>query len=243
MEQAVALGNVRSSVEISVDVATVKLRASPEAFAKIAKAVISPSRQRATQAGKSKSMKQIGLAIHNYYAQHNHLPPRCFTDEAGNPLHSIRVALLPHLEQAAMYKLIKLDQRWNSDDNQKFADTRIPVYCDDPDRSAKTTIRFPVYPGSVWHGEGPPKDFRSIIDGTSNTIAAVDAPENVAIEWPNPEPWVLSVDDPMSDIFGDRDSVTVLMLDGAAVVLQKADVTNEKLKGLLTFAGREKIKL
>jgi hypothetical protein len=150
------------------------------------------------------------------------------------------VALLPYIEQLAMYQSARLDEPWNSENNMQFSSTLIPTYCDErPD--ATTTIRFPVFPGSVWHGDGPPKDFRDIKDGTSFTIAAIDAPESAAIEWANPQPWVLSVDDPMSDVFGDRDSATVVMLDGAALVLRKSEMTNEKLKAMLTIDGGETI--
>jgi hypothetical protein len=241
LEEAVALGgDVGPAVEITTEVATVSLRASPEAFAKIVMAIAAPSRKRASQMMTTNTMKQVGLAIHNYYAKEKHLPPLYFTDNDGKPLLSVRVALLPYIEQLAMYNAIRLDEAWDSDGNRQYSATLIPTYCDDPDLKAKTTIRFPVYPGSLWHGQGPPKDFRDVTDGISNTIAAIQAPDNAAIEWANPKPWILSVDDPMSDVFGDRDSAAVVLLDGAAIVLKKSDMTNQKLRALLTIAGGEK---
>ena len=117
----------------------------------------------------------------------------------------------------------------------------IPLYCDDPSRGAKTTLRAPVLEGSLWDGDGPPKDFRDVIDGTSNTIAVIDAPEAAAIEWANPQPWIISADDPAADVFGDRDRVTVLMLDGSVRVFTREELDNDKLKAMLTIGGKELI--
>jgi hypothetical protein len=234
-------GDIRSSIDIDVEIETVTLRASPDVFAKLAKVIAAPAREQASQVMVTNAMKQVGLAIHNYYASEKSLPPLYYSSPDGTPLLSGRVALLPHIEQQAMYNAVRLDQAWNSEANRQFFSTLIPVYCQSPQLGAKTTIRFPVYPGSLWHGQGPPKDFRDVKDGTSNTIAAINAPEHAAIEWANPQPWVLSVDDPMSDVFGDRVTATVVLLDGAALVLKKSEMTNDKLKAMLTIDGGESI--
>ena len=241
VEEMIALrGDVKSSIEIKVDVATLELRASPDALAKVAMTIIAPARNRASQQMNSNNMKQIGLAFHNYYDNEKHLPPLYFTDRDGKPLLSWRVAILPYIEQQAMYNAIRLDEAWDSEHNRQFSTVLIPTYCDNPP-GAKTTMRLPVYPGSAWHGDGPPKVFRDLKDGTSNTIAAIDAPESAAIEWMNPQPWVLSVDDPMSDVFGGRESATVVLFDGATMVLRKSDFNNDKLKAMLTIDGGETI--
>lgn len=232
-------GNAKSSIEINLDVATIKLRASPEAFAKVVDEVLAPTRERARQLALVNHMKQIGLAIHNYHDQEKHLPPRCFTDRDGKPLLSWRVALLPHIEQLALYRAMKLDQPWNSEDNTLPSATLIPTYFEESKLTAKTRMRAPVYPGSIWQGEGPPKTLGDVKDGTSKTIAVIHVPEKAAVQWSNPQPWVLSVDDPMSDVFGDRETATVVLLDGAVMVLKKSDMTNKKLIAMLTCDSRD----
>ena len=153
------------------------------------------------------------------------------------------MVLLPFLEQAALHQQIKMDRAWDDESNQQAMSTAIPALMHDKRTPTMTTFRVPVFPGSLWHGEGKPKTFRDVIDGTAFTIAAIDAPASAAVEWANPQPWVISEEDPMSDIFGDRDQVSVLMLDGSAHVLEREGMTNEKIKALLTYAGRESIEL
>ncbi len=234
-------GELKSLIEVNVDVANVNLVATPDAFFQIVSAVGAPAREKAMQMRKSNSMKQIMLAFHNYASNEKELPPRVFTDSEGRPLMSWRIAILPYIDQQALYRELRLDQAWDSEDNRQLTSMLIMTYCDDLEPSVKTTIRTPVFPGSLWDGDGPPKTFRDVQDGLSNTIAIIDAPPSAAIDWANPEPWILSKDDPMSDVFGDRDSVRVGMLDGAIIVLEREGMTNEKLKAMLTIAGGEVI--
>ncbi|MGI9443886.1 MAG: DUF1559 domain-containing protein [Rubripirellula sp.] len=198
-----------------------------------------PSPARAQQ--KMNSLKQIGLATHNYHALHGHLPPRCYTDPAGKPLQSWRVAILPLIEQQAVYDAFNLKEPWNAASNQKVAATQIPLYSNGKSETTKTTFRAPVMKGSLWEGDGPPRQFGQMTDGLSNTIAVIDAPLPAATAWANPEPWLISAEDPMSDIFGDRETVAALILDGSVITLKKSEMTNEKLKAMLTFAGGEQV--
>ncbi len=204
-------------------------------------ALLAAAPSTATTQQKMNSLKQIGLATHNYHAIHGHLPPRCFTDPAGKPLQSWRVAILPLIEQQAAYDAFNLKEPWNAASNQKVAATQIPVYRNGKSETTKTTFRAPVMKGSLWEGDGPPRQFGQMTDGLSNTIAVIDAPLSAATAWANPEPWLISAEDPMSDIFGDRETVAALILDGSVITLKKSEMTNEKLKAMLTFAGGEQV--
>lgn len=202
-------------------------------------ALVAMANAHALNQQKMNSLKQIGLAIHEYHAVHGHLPPRCFTDPVGKPLHSWRVAILPQINQQAIYETFNLKESWNAASNQVVATTLIPLYSNVTPGSAETTLQAPVMRGSLWARDGPPKQFRDITDGLSNTIAIIETPKSAATAWANPKPWVISAEDPMSDIFADRETANVLMLDGSVRTLDKATMTNERLKAMLTFAGGE----
>ena len=240
LDKVVLFGKgIDATMQSTVDSDTVKLDTTPEAFARIVAAMIAPARRKANQMATSNSMKQIGLAIHSYFAKEKRLPPRALTDARGNPLHSIRVALLPYVEQAALFSTIKLDQAWDSEPNRMATGVFVPVYCGDADHPAMTRLRFPVFPGSLWDANRPARSFRDVRDGTANTIVAIEAPTNDAVAWADPRPWTISPDSPLADLFGDRDTVVALFLDGTARVLERQELSDAKLKAMLTYDGGE----
>src|SRR5262245_11036025 len=71
------------------------------------------------------NLKQIGLALHNYHDTYGKLPPAAICDKAGKPLLSWRVAILPFIEQNALYKQFKLDEPWDSEHNKKLAEVLV----------------------------------------------------------------------------------------------------------------------
>ena len=94
------------------------------------------------------NLKQIGLAMHNYLAEHKTFPPAYSRDKSGRPLLSWRVHILPYLEQAALYKEFRLDEPWDSPHNRPLIDKIPQVYrCPDMGRKpadlGKTTYLAP----------------------------------------------------------------------------------------------------
>ena len=73
-----------------------------------------PARQSAIRSQCVNNEKQIGLAIHNYIASHGSFPPAYTQDNAGKPLLSWRVLILPYIEQDALFKEFHLDEAWDS---------------------------------------------------------------------------------------------------------------------------------
>src|SRR5262249_50595397 len=62
--------------------------------------------------GVANNLKQIGVAFHNYLSNHGAFPASAIYGKDGKPLLSWRVALLPYLEQEALYREFKLDEPW-----------------------------------------------------------------------------------------------------------------------------------
>jgi RNA polymerase sigma factor (sigma-70 family) len=64
-----------------------------------------------------KNLKTIALALHNYHDTNGRLPTD-LTDNAGKPLLSWRVAILPYIEgYDTLYKQFKLTEPWDSEHN------------------------------------------------------------------------------------------------------------------------------
>ncbi|MEM7783754.1 MAG: DUF1559 domain-containing protein [Planctomycetota bacterium] len=184
--------------------------------------------------------RQSALAFHNYESTYGKFPTRTLDDADGRPLFSGRVLMLPYIDQYNLYSQLNLDQPWDSKDNIQFTQGMgIPSFGLTED--GKSTLRFPVFPNSMWDPESPAGSFRDVTDGTSNTIFAIHAPDKDAIAWADPSPWVISENDPMRDIFGDRDEVVVAMLDGSVRTIKRNEIDNETLKAMLTYSGGEVI--
>src|SRR5439155_2486972 len=64
------------------------------------------------------NLKQIGLAIIKYHDANGHFPTAAIYSKNDKPLLSWRVAVLPYLDEDALYRLFKLDEPWDSKHNK-----------------------------------------------------------------------------------------------------------------------------
>ncbi len=55
-------------------------------------------------------------------------PTAAILDKNGKPLLSWRVALLPYIEQDALYRQFKLDEPWDSEHNKKLIAQMPKIY-------------------------------------------------------------------------------------------------------------------
>jgi hypothetical protein len=183
---------------------------------------------------KMNDLRQVALAVLNYESAFQKFPSRTIIDEEGRPLFSGRVSILPFMEQNNLHGNLRLDEPWDSPHNSQFTkDTKVQTF------GENEMVRFPVFPNSMWDEENPVEHFQEITDGTSNTILAIYASEEDVVSWADPSPWILSVDDPMTSVFGERDEVQVVFVDGSVQILKKSEMTNDKLKAMLTVSGGE----
>ena len=74
------------------------------------------SRQRADRQS-TNNLKQIGLALHNFRSANDHFPAD-IRGKDGKPLLSWRVAILPFIEQQALFNEFHLDEPWDSTHNK-----------------------------------------------------------------------------------------------------------------------------
>lgn len=191
--------------------------------------------------------KQILLAMHNYHSAKGTFPPRSTFDEAGKPLLSWRVHILPYLDQSDLYQQFHLDEPWDSEHNKQLIPLMPEVYADpDPAIANRTAIGrtpyvVPTGPGTVFeHPEGT--SFKAITDGTSNTIMLVEIWSMAGPYWTQPKDWLVDSAMPWERLQrrDDRTSITTGFCDGHALMLPTS-TSNEKLRALITCAGGEVI--
>jgi prepilin-type processing-associated H-X9-DG protein len=226
---------------------------SPATVVPVAIALLLPATQAAhTAATRSQSvnnLKQIGLALHNFHSANNHFPADV-RGKDGKPLLSWRVLLLPFLEEQAQFTALRLDEPWDSPHNQTVLE-RMPAVFAMPNASAEPGMTFyrgfsgerAIFDSAVPEGV----TIARITDGTSNTIAVVEAKE--AVPWAKPESDLPS--DPQADPERLQASVALLgahfnggfnalFCDGSVRFL-RSQITLSVLQALITRDGGEVI--
>ena len=194
------------------------------------------------------NLKQIGLAMHNHHEAHDSFPPAAITNKAGKPLLSWRVAILPFLEEKALYDRFHLDEPWDSPHNKALI-ASMPASFHCPSRPIRQEepgmASYRVFTGATT--AFPPRTsvkIAGVTDGTSNTVMAVETREGVP--WTKPEELEF---DPRADgakpNFGAGSyhpgGFNALFLDGSVRFL-KVTMALDVLRALITRAGGEDIK-
>ena len=169
-------------------------------------ALLLPAVQQAREAARRSScrnhLKQIALALHNYLDSNRVFPPSyCIVPGAtlsrNNGSWSIHGRILPYLEQANAYRMVRLDIAWDAQISTGIPTLRIPVYLcpSDPNDRMRTKRGQPfVYPQTYGFNFGTwlvydPAGGRTgdgaffvnsstrpahFTDGTSNTLCAAE---------------------------------------------------------------------
>ncbi len=150
---------------------------------------VQAARQAARRADSSNNLKEMGLAMHNYESAYKRLPATAILERGtGQPLLSWRVAILPFIEQAALYNEFHLDEPWDSEHNIKLLERMPPTYTS---KSKKLKPGHTVYVAPVNEETLLRKDelskFSEVTDGLSNTIMLVEASEEAAVPWTKPD--------------------------------------------------------
>jgi RNA polymerase sigma factor (sigma-70 family) len=154
----------------------------------------------------------------------------------GKPLLSWRVALLPYLEQGALYRQFKLDEPWDSPHNKKLL-AKIPaIYA--PVRGPSRVEGGTYYQAFVGQGAGfePHQMLRltSFLDGTSNTILVVEAARPVP--WTKPEDLPFVPDQALPALGGQFHGHFFALFADADVKLISRNADEEMLRRAITRA-------
>jgi hypothetical protein len=212
------------------------------------------------------NLRQIGIAMHNYHDVYRGLPPRAIFDDDGKPLLSWRVAILPYIEQQDLYEQFHLDEPWDSEHNKKLIARMPEVYAnptlfgrsvakgDDPadardpadDDEAlyakfKTRYMVPLGDETLFQNDEDEQGlgFAAVVDGLSNTVMVMEAPEEKAVIWSKPEDWEVDLDEPAEGLFPEGERRLNVLMGDASVRALRSGIADEVLKALFTRAGGE----
>jgi hypothetical protein len=163
------------------------------------------------------NLKQLMIALHNYHDAHGHFPTDV-RDKDNKPLLSWRVLILPYMDHEHLYKQFKLDEPWDSENNKKLIE-KMPKPLRSPRQAAtlkdSTTYLAPLGKGFMWDEPNGLK-ITQITDGTSNTIALVEADDERAVIWSKPEDITIDSKNPIAGLLGHyTDGFQAAMADGS----------------------------
>lgn len=121
------------------------------------------------------NLKMLAIAFHNYHDTYMAFPAPYTVDENGNMMHSWRTAILPFIEQAALYDNIRRDEPWDSPHNSQFHHIDIPEFrCPEADLDDLCCYSVIVGPDTPFTGPNVWNGMATITDGTSNTLLLVE---------------------------------------------------------------------
>lgn len=244
--RAEAVRKKRSSVLIGLTTAAILLGLAVALLLPLFQAAWAARRQHECTA----NLKQIGLALHNYYEQWECFPPAYLADENGRPMHSWRVLILPYLGEQALYREYRFDEPWNSPHNLGVARQMPSVFrCPEDWQAGPVDTSYAMLVGPGAFCEGPTSTtFDDITDGPDHTLAVVEV-SGFGIRWTQPrdldiEGMTYTINDsaafgPMSHHYG---CAEFLFADGSVRALGDPrawddEITPEMLRALITRAG------
>jgi prepilin-type N-terminal cleavage/methylation domain-containing protein/prepilin-type processing-associated H-X9-DG protein len=137
------------------------------------------------------NLKHIGLGLHNYHGTHSVFPAGGTFDGLGRPMHSWQTALLPFLEESALYDRIDFGVSWDHPANAKAFSTEIPAFLHPGHRRSEPGAGYAPshYSGNALVlGGDAPRGIEHITDGLSSTIHAGEAAARFR-PWGDPANW------------------------------------------------------
>lgn len=136
------------------------------------------------------NLKQIAVALHNYHKVYGTFPAA----QISTPPISWRVQTLPFIDQKDLWLEYVPESPWDSKANEPIAKTQVSAfkcpsrefYADDKDARARFYTDYTMLTGEqAFSGHNKSTRIRDIFDGTSNTLAVVEA-TGLNIVWTEP---------------------------------------------------------
>ncbi len=201
---------------------------------------VAQARSAARRAQSTNNLKQLALAMHNFADVNKSFPSAVLYGSDGKTPHSWRVAILPYLDQQALYNQYKFDEPWDSANNKQVLAKMPAVFRDpnDPPDSISSSYYGLVGPSTIFFGkEGVP--IAQITDGTSNTIMFVEAKRD--IPWTKPEDIPYAADKPLPKLGGHYADIFVAAMCDGSVRAYSQKIDQQLLRALITRDGNEVI--
>ena len=203
---------------------------------------VNGARAAARQNQEMNQLKQIGIALQNAHDVKKRFPAAAIRDKEGKPLLSWRVAILPDLDEVALYNEFHLDEPWDSEHNKPLLEKMPEVYKNARvgDLGNKTVYLVPVGKETVF-SDIDGANMRTITDGASRTILVVEVEPDKAVLWTKPDDLEIDPKHPEAGLGKDQNGMFTVLAVDCSVHLLPAGIDPKDLWALFTRAGREEV--
>lgn len=186
---------------------------------------VEKARETARQNTSRNNLRSLGLALTLQQQRDGKLPPRTITDADGKPLLSWRVAILPYIDQQALYEQFHLDEPWDSEHNRKLV-TTMPAILAHPSHAylqteGRTIYQIPTGIDALYNDYGAPSqsDYNRV--SKSKTAWITESAPWEAVEWTRPDDVVVDLNNPEGTLSrSGSDGPNVYFLDGSVRAIQ-----------------------
>lgn len=201
--------------------------------------LLGKSRQAAQATQSMNNLKQMMLAMHNYHDVYGHFPMASSIKKDGTRLLSWRVYILPFIEQDALYRQFHLNEPWDSEHNKTLIAKMPKIYAAptlSPMTAEKgmTTYVVPVGKGTMFSRDKGTR-LQDVSDGTSNTVAILEANEKNAVIWTKPDDVDVDADGLLKKLQENDGTFMVAFADGSVRRI-KLTIAPNMLKFLLQMS-------
>jgi hypothetical protein len=189
--------------------------------------------------------------MHNYHDVHNAFPLPGSDDPALGINRSWRVSILPFMEQAPLADRYDHHEPWDSAANSALLGSMPPTYASPPARGGTETAYLtftsanqqPAPTGNPLFGFDANQGIgmASVVDGTANTIMAVEADPDRAVPWMKPADLVYDPNNPKAGLGHRRPGgFNAVLVDGSVRFISN-NVNDEVLRRLITRDDRKPV--
>ncbi len=205
---------------------------------------VQAARAAARRASSMNNMRQIAIAVFNYESTKGRLPAAGIRTKDGALGLSWRVAILPYMDERALYEKFHLDEPWDSDHNKALIADMPEVFrspnshLGDGEKTNYLAIRSD---SAVLVDKDQGIRIRDITDGTSRTVLAVEVDDDHAVTWTKPDDLNWTADTPRQGLKGlQPGGFPAVFVDGHVQWISTG-IDVETLRALFTRNGNERI--
>ena len=167
---------------------------------------------------------QLGSAALNFQSSRQRFPASAIYSDAGEPLLSWRVSVLPFLGHQKLFDQFNLDEPWDSPHNLSLLPMMPRTFAVDGIETGFTTYLAVTGPDTMF----PDDDLRGIgfadiDDGSCDTILYVKADDDRAVQWTRPADLPFDAANPRAGLGGTDDGgFHAVTVDGESIFVESS---------------------